>query len=199
MPRLLYVGCMFGPRLSGTGLTLRAFRLSDAPYFRRWFADPDVVRYWWLRDVPWARSPNAAALVLFARAACDPEAMYWTIERDGRPIGHTNIRQIDRAASHAVSSMFIGEKCEHGKGLAGDAIALRNAYLFHQFGLNKIKAIALSSNHAIHRVFEKAGYRLVGTVREDVWVAGRRHDVLLFELLRADWEQSRVMREQRVA
>ena len=190
---------MFGPRLTGTRVTLRGFRLDDAPHFRRWFADPTVVRYWWLKDVPWARSPTAAALILIARAALDRQAIFWTIERDGRPIGHTNIRQIDRAAGHAVSSMFIGEKTEHGRGLAVDAIAIRNAYLFERYGLNKIKAIALSRNRAIHRVFEKAGYRFVGTARDDVSVGGHRHDVLLFELRRADWQQTQSRPENRVA
>jgi len=190
---------MFGPRLTGTRITLRGFGPSDIPHFRRWFADPTVVRYWWLKDVPWARSPTVAALILFARAVLDKQAMFWTIERDGRPIGHTNIRQIDRAAGHAVSSMFIGEKTEHGRGLAVDAIAIRNAYLFERCGLNKIKAIALSRNHAIHRVFEKAGYRLVGTASDDVSVGGQRHDVLLFELRRADWEQTQSSPERGAA
>lgn len=189
---------MFGPPLQGTRVTLRGFRLSDLPLFRRWFADPAVVRYWWLRDVPWARSPTAAALILFARAALDRRALYWAIEESGRPIGHTNIRQIDRRAGHAVSSMFIGERSQHGKGLAGHAIALRNTYLFGHLGFNKVKAMSLGGNSAMHRLFEKAGYRLVGTARDDVSVGGRRHDVLLFELLRADWEQA-LLTERRVA
>lgn len=189
---------MFGPALPGTRVRLRAFGLRDIGHFRRWFADPQVVRYWWLRDVPWARSPTVAALILFARAALEGGSLFWTIELDGRPIGHTNIRHLDRATGHAVSSMFIGERSEHGRGLAVEAIAVRNAYLFGRLELNKIKAVALDKNHAIHRVFEKAGYRLVGTAKDDVSVGGRRHDVLLFELLRADWERD-LASERRVA
>ena len=190
---------MFGPELRGRSVTLRAFRLSDLPRFKRWFADPEVVRYWWQRDVSWARSPTAAALILFARAAFDGRAMFWAIEVDGRPIGHTNIRQIDRAAGHAVSSMFIGERSEHGKGFAGESIAVRNDYLFRHRGLNKIKATSLGGNVAMHRLFAKAGYRLVGIAKDDIAVSGHRHDALLFELLRTDWERTALRAERRIA
>jgi RimJ/RimL family protein N-acetyltransferase len=38
-------------------------------------------------------------------------------------------------------------------------------------------------------MLEKSGYRLIGTAREDVIDADSRDDVLLFELLRADYER----------
>jgi RimJ/RimL family protein N-acetyltransferase len=40
-------------------------------------------------------------------------------------------------------------------------------------------------------MLERAGYRLVGTAREEALVDGQRRDVLLFELLRSDHEQRR--------
>jgi RimJ/RimL family protein N-acetyltransferase len=172
------------PALAGARLVLRAFRAADIRHFRRWFADAEVVRYWWMRDVPWARWPLVAALILFTRGTLERGSIFWTIELDGKPIGHTNIRHIDRGAGHGTAAMFIGEKSAHSKGFGGEAIAVRNRYVFEQLGLHTIRASAFVENVATRRMLEKAGYRIVGRRQSDVSIAGVAHEVIEFELSR---------------
>lgn len=180
---------MFGPELIGARLRLRAPAVRDLACFARWFADPDVMRYWWMRDTWWAERPRFAALRLFIGARLSPTAMLWTIEHGGQPIGHCHIRKIDGGKRKATAAVLIGERTEHGKGFAREAMALRNEFVFRRLGLDKIVASALAENVASHGMLEGSGYRRVRTVKDGVQVDGQRHDVLHFELLRSDFER----------
>lgn len=183
---------MFGPELGGARLTLRPPAIGDIRTFRRWLGDPDVNRYWWTRDVPWARRPTVAALVLFI-GALRPTVFLWTIEHERKPIGLCLIRQIDRRNRQATAAVLIGEPTEQGKGFAGEAMAIRNEFVFGRLGLSTLRATALADNVASRRLLERSGYRLIGTAREP---AGRgKSEVLLFELLRSDYEHHRAVRD----
>jgi RimJ/RimL family protein N-acetyltransferase len=182
---------VLGPDLAGTRLRLRAPRVGDFRPFSRWYADPEVVRYWWMGDVPWARQPRIASVRLFLGAWFNRNAIVWTLESGGKPIGHCHIREIDRLNGHARTALLIGERSEQRKGLASEAIALRSDYAFRRLGLHKLTSSTRADNIAGRRMLERAGYRLVGTAREDAVVDGQHRDVLLFELLRSDHEQRR--------
>ena len=177
---------LYGPALAGPRLTLRSPHLRDIPRFRRWLADPEVARYWWTRDVPWAKRPALAALVLFV-SGLRPDVILWTIAQDGNPIGHCLIRKIDRARRHATAAVLIGERAAQGKGFAAEAIAIRNKFVFESLHLESLSATALAENAASRRVLEKSGYRLVGVAAGGADVAGRRQDLLVFELTRNDY------------
>jgi len=182
---------VFGPVLTGPRVRLRPPALGDVTSFSRWFADYEIVRYWWMGDVPWARQPRIAAVRVFLGAWFMPNTVVWTIEREGRPIGHCHIREIDRVNGRASTALLIGERSEHGKGIAQEAIALRSEFAFRTLRLHKLKTSTQAMNEAGRRMLEKSGYRLVGSAREDAHIDGERRDVLLFELLREDYERQR--------
>jgi RimJ/RimL family protein N-acetyltransferase len=131
----------------------------------------------------------AIGLLLYSRLS--RRAVSWTIEVKGAAVGHCHLRGIDRVNGHATGAVLIGEKSQRGQGLACEAIALRSAFAFRLLGLHKLKSSTQAKNIASRRMLERSGYRLIGTAREDVIEADGRDDVLLFELLRADYEQKR--------
>src|SRR2546427_356353 len=105
---------MFGPELVGQRVRLRSPALGDVATFSRWFADPEVVRYWWRRDAPWARMPRLAAFGLFLYACLSRRAILWTIEHEGKAIGHCHLRRIDRTNGNATTAVLIGDRSQQG-------------------------------------------------------------------------------------
>jgi RimJ/RimL family protein N-acetyltransferase len=178
---------MLGPDLAGPRIRLRAPTASDVPSFSRWFADSEVVRYWWIRDALWARRPGVAALLLYLAAGLSRTAVVWTIEHEGRPIGHCHIRHIDRAKGLGTTSVLIGERSARGKGFGCETVALRTEFAFGQLGLRMLRSFTLEQNTASRRMLEKSGYRLVGIAPADLSPGGRAGDVLLFELPRREY------------
>ena len=181
---------MFGPALIGPRVTLRPPSVRDIPRFRRWLADPEIARYWWTRDVPWAKRSAIAAVVLFI-GGLRPNAILWTITHDGEAIGHCLIRQIDRTKKQATAAVLIGEPADHGKGFAVEACTIRNEFVFERLGLETLKATALAENTSSRRLLEKLGYRLVASTSGGASGAGREQEILLFELTRSDYVRQR--------
>jgi ribosomal-protein-alanine N-acetyltransferase len=140
--------------------------------------------------VPWAKRPALAAIVLFV-GGLRPNAIVWTIAHDGEAIGHCLIRKIDRVNRRATAAILIGERADHGKGFAAEAMAIRNEFVFERLGLATLTATALAENAASRRVLEKSGYRFVGMAPGGAFVAGRRQDLMLFELTRGDYARLR--------
>ena len=152
--------------------------------------------YWWIHTAPWAQRPGLAAFVLFAGALFSRTTVFWTIERQGRPIGHCHIRHIDRSGGHGTAAILIGDKRAQGMGLGVEALALRNAYAFQRLGLDRIEVSVAAKNLASRRLVERSGYRLIGVAKEDAYLDGQKSAVLLFELLRSDWTGARLLDER---
>ena len=185
---------MFGPALTGPRLALRPPSVRDIPRLVRWLGDPEITRYWWTRDVPWAKRPAIAALVLFV-GGFRPNAILWMITRDGEAIGVSLIRQIDRTRRHAMVAVLIGERSEQGKGFAAEACMIRNEFVFGRLDFDSLTATVLAENTASRRLLERTGYRLIENDKH-FSAAGRKHDVLLFELTRSDYARLQVERSK---
>jgi RimJ/RimL family protein N-acetyltransferase len=149
-----------------------------------------------MRDVFWIGPPVVAALALLVGAFVGRTMYLWTIEHEGRAIGHCYMRQIDRREGHATAAMLIGDRSEQGRGLAAEASTLRNEFAFGHPWFNKMKASAFTENVASHRLLERAGYRRVSTAKGPALRGGRPREVLLFELTRADYERVRAARAE---
>jgi len=69
---------------------------------------------------------------------------------------------------------------------------LRAAYAFTHTPLRKLKSGYIDGNLASARAQKAAGYKEIGRLREENFGEGKWRDMILTELLREDWERSRV-------
>jgi RimJ/RimL family protein N-acetyltransferase len=73
--------------------------------------------------------------------------------------------------------------CELGRGLGSGAIVQLAHHAFRDLGLHRLTAYVLKGNSRGQRAFEKAGFTLEATLREDRWTGKGFVDVLLFARL----------------
>jgi RimJ/RimL family protein N-acetyltransferase len=66
-------------------------------------------------------------------------------------------------------------------------LALR--FAFDELNLHRLQLTAFSYNERAVALYEKLGFRQEGVFREFLQRDGRRHDMILFGLLRHEWEQ----------
>lgn len=153
-----------------------------------WFEDLEVTRFVLLRNPP---SPEAEKDFL-EKVAKDPDHVFWAVEHRGRLVGGTSIAQIDWKQGFGTTGTIIGDKSVWGKGIAKELMQLRAAYAFTQLPLRKLKSGYLEGNEASARAQHAAGYKDVGRWHRDRYVDGKWVDHVLTELLREDWEKSRL-------
>ena len=104
-----------------------------------------------------------------------------------RPIGNTALQNIDHLHRTAELGLMIGEKDCWGRGYGGEATALVLDYGFTGLGLHAIMLRVYSHNERALRTYTRAGFRLVGRLREAHRFGGQAHDVIFMDCLATEF------------
>ncbi|MBI5667699.1 MAG: GNAT family N-acetyltransferase [Chloroflexi bacterium] len=105
-------------------------------------------------------------------------------------IGLISLEQIDWPNGTAWMGVGIGEPEHRGKGYGSEAIRLLLKFAFHEINLHRVQLTVFAYNPAAITMYEKLGFVKEGIMRERLHRDGQRHDVLLYALLRPEWEAS---------
>ncbi len=163
--------------ISGQIISLRPLERRHLERTRAWANDAELAR---LLDR--ARPVSEAEHERwFASLKDQANCIYFAIETndDGRHIGNVWLWEIDRRHRKAELRIVIGEHDCLGQGIGTETISLVCSYAFGSLSLHKVYAYVLAINPRARRAFEKAGFTLEGTLKEDRHVDGRYTDVYL--------------------
>jgi len=171
---------------------LRALETRDAPAVVQGAGDRRVARY--LIAVP---SPYPIAL---ARAWVSARAAWW---HDGRGVTFAITRRDEDELLGSVSLRRYARdrRAELGywlaaaawnRGYASEATRAAVAFGFGELGLARIYAQVLAGNVASMRVLEKLGMIREGTKRQHVKKGNKLHDIVIYGLLREEWDSGLV-------
>lgn len=147
----------------------------------------------------WANDLELARLLDRARPVSDVEherwlaalydrsdAVFFAIEttEQRKHVGNVWLWGIDARHRKAELRIVIGDAGHHGRGLGAEAIRLITNYAFERLNLQKVFAYVLATNPRGVRAFEKAGFVVEGTLKQDRWVGDRFADVQLLARIR---------------
>jgi RimJ/RimL family protein N-acetyltransferase len=85
-------------------------------------------------------------------------------------------------------SIAIGDPTRRGQGYGTEALRLAVRFAFEELNLHRLEITVFSYNRRAITVYEKLGFRHEGTHREFLYRDGLRHDMLLYGLLRREWD-----------
>jgi uncharacterized protein (DUF952 family)/RimJ/RimL family protein N-acetyltransferase len=108
-------------------------------------------------------------------------------EGTGTPVGSASIHPDDTQLRGDIG-LWVGEH-QQGKGYGTQVVRELVAYGFDQLGLEKIEAYIFTGNWASHRIFEKNGFLLEGTIRSADRKRGQFVDEWLFGITRQDYKR----------
>ena len=174
--------------LHGTRVRLTALAPDDLSTIARWYQDAGFLR---LYDARPARPKSEAELArwleelekdkntfAFAIRALDGDSLIGYLELDGILWPH----------GVCGFSIAIGDRANWGKGYGHEAAQLALAFAFGELNLHRVTATVFSYNERSIALFKKLGFQREGVYREFLRRDGRRHDMLLYGLLRHEWE-----------
>src|ERR1051325_499836 len=104
------------------------------------------------------------------------DCRYFAIERDDTHVGNVWLWNIEPKNRRAELRIVI-DHAHTDKGVGTEAITRLCDYAFAQLDLNRVYAYVLAINPRARRAFEKAGFELEGTLREDRWSGDAFTDV----------------------
>jgi len=109
--------------------------------------------------------------------------------RDGEadPVGIVSLTNIDPVHRHAEFHILVGDGVPRGEGIGTEATIAMLQHGFLDLNLHRIYLFVLTTNQAAVRVYEKAGFRHEGTLREAAFKGGAFQDLLVMGVLRSEF------------
>jgi [ribosomal protein S5]-alanine N-acetyltransferase len=151
-----------------------------------WLNDPEVTRYTETGVFP----STAGDLERYYRnvANSKSDVMFAIVhKRSGRHVGNVKLGSIHWIHRTATMGILIGEKAFWGKGVGLEATQLMAGYGFERLNLHRINLGVFAEHQAAVRCYERAGFKIEGRLREDLFQGGERKDRLLMGLLRSEY------------
>ena len=175
------------------GAVVRLTPLVDAdrePLFR-WINDRELV----VHSAPFRSVERGAHDAWFDRIRRSEDTAMFAIRlRSGdRLVGSCQLNSIDSIQRAAQLQIRIGERDAWGRGAGSEAVGLLLDYGFDEVGLHRIQLHALATNERAVRMYERAGFRHEGRLREAALIDGRRVDLFIMGKLAS--EHDNVCRE----
>jgi RimJ/RimL family protein N-acetyltransferase len=128
----------------------------------------------------------------FERQSVSETSVSFTIyERSSnRPIGTTELHDLDFRNRTAEFGILIGDAAQRGKGYGSETARLMLDYGFTALGLHNIMLQVFAFNLPALRAYEKAGFREIGRRRQARPMAGQRWDLILMDALATEFTGS---------
>lgn len=174
--------------LLGDRVRLAAMTDGDLPVIAGWQRDATFLR---LLDAVAAAPKTEAQLAewfkemststsgyLFAIRPVDGDELLGWIELDG----------ILWNQGTSWVSIAIGEAPMRGQGYGAEALRLAMRFAFGELNLRRLNLTVFAYNTAAIRVYERLGFVCEGAYREALLRDGEVHDMLLYGILRREWE-----------
>lgn len=158
----------------------------------KWTHDTEFMRLMEMRPI----RPLSPALVKKEYEAIEKKAMesknmyYFTIRarEDDRLIGKAILQWIDWMNSSGLIQLGLGAEEDRRRGLGTQALRLLLRFAFAELGLHRVSAMSAEYNEGALRLLQKAGFSEEIRRRQAVERDGRHWDLLMFGLLRSEWE-----------
>jgi RimJ/RimL family protein N-acetyltransferase len=175
------------PIIRAERIYLRPAERSDLPIFIRWLNDAEVTRQLAVRSpISGAMEEKWFEKVVETQGTDHYHFVICLIDGE-RPIGATDLRDLDLENGHAGFGIVIGEKAEWNKGYGTEALQAICDFGFGQLRLERIWLEVYEPNKAGHRAYQKAGFSEEGTFRHAHFLDGQHLDAVVMSLLRDEW------------
>ncbi|MDP9400333.1 MAG: GNAT family N-acetyltransferase [Actinomycetota bacterium] len=175
--------------LTGPTLRLRVPRDDDAPRLFALASDPEVTR--WFSWGPYEHEDEARAYLARLPGQRERGEQVDLVQEhlaDG-VVGITGLSELSRRDRRAIVGTWFG-RAWWGTGANRESKALVCHLAFGLLGLDRLGSYANVDNVRSQRALEGAGFRREGVLRGWHRHGGRSLDVVVFGLLRAEWEAS---------
>jgi RimJ/RimL family protein N-acetyltransferase len=180
-------------KLVGAKCYLSPCALEDAEKWTEWFNDLEVA-------LPLGDEAYVPLSLLKSQAdvkdTIDRQQHVFSIvdnEKD-ELIGRCMLFDIDWVNRKAMLGIVIGEKAYWGRGYGQDAVSLLLEYAFCLLNLYSVMLGVIEFNHRAVHCYQRVGFKEIGRRRQARIVGEQKYDVLLMDILAAEFRPKYVGR-----
>jgi ribosomal-protein-alanine N-acetyltransferase len=175
--------------VTGPTLTLRYATAADAPRLLELASDPLVTQWFSWGPYTSPDQPEAYIAGLADKRERGELLDFLIVHREAGPIGVTGLSELAVRDRRATVGTWFGREW-WGSGANRESKALIAALAFRHLGIERLTAWANARNGRSQSALERVGFRREGVLRSWHRHGDARHDVVVFAMLREEWEAS---------
>ncbi|GAA4418051.1 spermidine N1-acetyltransferase [Actinokineospora soli] len=168
------------------GVALRPLEREDLGFVHRLYNDRNVMSYWF--EEPFDSLTELRDL--YDHHVHDTRERRFVIEHGVEAVGVVELVEIDHIHRNAEFQIIVSPD-HQGRGHATAATDLALDYAFAVLNLHKVYLIVDVENRGAIRIYERAGFRVEGELREEFFANGRYRDALRMSVLQAEYLERR--------
>ena len=181
---------MNNPFLISKNVYLRPLEKEDADTFVSWIEDWELVK-----NIPQRfRFPFNTAKekehINNLYKSSDNIVLAIIYKSEEKFIGTTGFGDINPVNRTAVFGLVIGDKNYRNKGLGTEILNLMLKYGFNILNFNRIYLEVNADNIPAIKLYEKAGFKIEGCLRQDYYFDGEYKDKLIMGILKGEFRNS---------
>jgi len=171
--------------LKGKGFLLRPIRMSDAQKYFESETDPVSKKGFMSTPKSVKEVENSIKEKIAERKKKKPSRETFAIDIGGEFVGYVGLHDMNEKFNEhrAIISYCLHPKFR-GKGIMTKAVRLATRYAFEKYSLRRIAGRCRTFNKASARVLEKAGYKLEGIHRKELFKDGRYLDNMYWAVVK---------------
>ena len=173
----------------GPTLTLRYATVEDAPRLLELASDPLVTQWFSWGPYESVEQPESYIAGLPAKRDAGELLDFLVVHEQAGPIGVTGLSELAARDRRATVGTWFGRDW-WGTGANRESKAMIAALAFRHLGLDRLTAWANTRNGRSQVALERVGFSREGVLRSWHRHGDARHDVVVFRLLREEWEAS---------
>ena len=172
--------------IEGNKVNLRAIERTDIDKAFVWINDREVT-HWLTMIMPMSMAEEEKWFdSLLTR---ENDRLYAIETKDGQLIGNIGLHSINWGTRSTMLGIMLGEKDFWGKGYGTDAVDTVLKIAFHHLGLHKVWLFTYDFNLRAQKSYEKSGFKVEGTFRDDKFHEGKYHDSIFMSILEDEWRE----------
>jgi ribosomal-protein-alanine N-acetyltransferase len=175
--------------VTGPTLTLRYATADDAPRLLELASDPDVTKWFSWGPYETLDQPEAYIAGLEGKRERGELLDFLVVHPEAGPIGVTGLSELAARDRRATVGTWFGREW-WGSGVNRESKAMIAALAFRHLGLERLTAWANTRNGRSQVALERVGFRREGVLRGWHRHGDHVHDVVVFGMVRSDWEAS---------
>jgi [ribosomal protein S5]-alanine N-acetyltransferase len=175
--------------VTGPTLTLRYATAGDAPRLLELASDEAVTQWFSWGPYETLDQPEAYIAGLEGKRERGELLDFLVVHPEAGPIGVTGLSELAARDRRATVGTWFGRDW-WGSGVNRESKAMITALAFAHLGLDRLTAWANTRNGRSQVALERAGFRREGVLRGWHRHGDDVHDVVVFGMVRSDWEAS---------
>ncbi len=172
--------------IKGKKVNLRTVRLSDAENFVKWFNDPEVNKFVFVRQMNLKEEKKFIRERL--KGKTKQNQVFFCIDtKDGVHIGSTSLEIKSQRLKVAGFGIIVGDKNYWNQGYGTEAARLILDYGFTNLKLHRVDLDVYDYNKRALKVYKKLGFKVEGRKRETNLYNGKYYDAIYMGMLSREW------------